>query len=128
MEEYLRAVTKDLQSETEALSLIFEPGYKLIASKTFDCMSACFKKPTSADDSGHCAEQCGTKLGQFQTEMDERVRSIQEGFQNCIQQCAAKKDENDVLKQCVFSCSEETKQLFAKTKAQVNDIVSKFLV
>jgi inosine/xanthosine triphosphate pyrophosphatase family protein len=128
MEDYLRGISKDLQTETEAFSLIFEPGYKQLAANTFDCMSDCFRKPGSADDSGICAEQCSTKLGQYQADVDERVQSIQVGFQNCIQQCAGKKDENDLLKQCVFSCSDETKQLFARAKAQANEIASKYLV
>mmetsp|Transcript_32201 Transcript_32201/g.55640 ORF Transcript_32201/g.55640 Transcript_32201/m.55640 type:complete len:129 (-) Transcript_32201:1096-1482(-) len=128
MEDYLKAVSSELQSESDILAKLLEPGYKQLAVKTFDCMSACFKLPGSADDCGACADRCNTKLSSFQAEMDERMQSIQVGFQTCVQACAVKKDDNDVLKQCVTNCSDETKQLFSRTKSQVNDIINKFLV
>jgi hypothetical protein len=128
MEEYLKTLTNELQTESDSLSRLLEPGYKQIAVQTFDCMSACFKRTGTADQCGDCADRCNKKLESFQVEMDERMRSIQLGFQNCAQSCAVMKEDPNVMKQCIGECSSETKALISRTKSQVDDIVSKFLV
>lgn len=128
MEEHLRTVSDELQIESDSLAKLLEPGYKQLAASTFDCMSACFKRPGTADDCGACADQCNSKLSAFQADMDERMQSIQVGFQNCVQQCAVKKDDHTILMQCVSDCRDITKKQFNKTKGQVNDIVNKYLV
>jgi hypothetical protein len=128
MEAFYKAISSRLELKSAEFGKNIEPQHKQIIGKSYKCMSDCYNKPGTIEESSDCAEKCHSSVQAVHQELQQVVENIQGFFQNCLQGCRIEhnKAPEEELKACITKCTDQAVSKFDDARITAERIISKY--
>ena len=83
-------VSTRLENESRSLGIFIENEHKTLISKSYRCMSWCFRSDKNIDECNQCAVKCHNPVQVAQDEIQVKVDEVKNFFEECIKNCGAR--------------------------------------
>lgn len=124
MDNFLHGLSQRLDSGLEPVSNVIESEQRRLLGDCFNCVKECYLRESDDDvENEECIEYCRDRAFLIQTEIQEKMISIQKFLKKCSWDCYDDKTKTtSQTESCLKLCTENTIWEFMKLQLRFQDL------